>query len=652
MPGGTARSSSPGPDQEPLLRSSSSNFGFPPPVTAAPHQKRRRPSRPRRRVVIVVTAASGTALLALLLLIALVPAREGTREGISTSYRDRIGGWTAEIYRAAFGGVTDTATWRGDEVLEDGTTRLDAGQMDSSGDENADSFEPLPPRREWSAEDRRLRNYTWETPPVHSSLERMLADLTPAQNRTRQWLLQSRNQTMGGTGIGLGARDPPERIRPAPPLPGHRGADPDELSGPGTFNKGSYTKYADLVEEWRNGQPVDSCETKSWEASYTALHADMLSGQAQAPSLLEYRCRLGEHCGGFADRILGMTSMFLYSVLTKRAFSIIWEQPAPADLIFDSPHIDWSRSFNKTSTTPPNSPIYADERLVNNRTEINAHNWDPERLDKFMPTFVDQFSGARNSSWLQIDFNRGVVMRSFSYPTIKPRLDKLGLKVTTAYACLIKYLFRPKPAVLAFIAQYTSFFALPEVFVIGIQIRTGDLSLYAASKDVINTVEQHSQYFTCADAVARTYADPSQRVVYYLITDSRVLERDALRQFGDRVVVTGLEQAHAEVEPDFSEGTQTVEHAADGLMRTVAESWIFASTDFQIITQRSGFGKIPTWLRGRENTTIPLFDPQTDPDWTEDYRNKHNGTLPPAIDCSKSEAIKTFHEMAQAWSLG
>lgn len=100
---------------------------------------------------------------------------------------------------------------------------------------------------------------------------------------------------------------------------------------------------------------------------------------------------------------------------------------------------------------------------------------------------------------------------------------------------------------------------------------------YAASKDVINTVEQHSQYFTCADAVARTYADPSQRVVYYLITDSRVLERDALRQFGDRVVVTGLEQAHAEVEPDFSEGTQTVEHAADGLMRTVAESWIFAS---------------------------------------------------------------------------
>ena len=188
-------------------------------------------------------------------------------------------------------------------------------------------------------------------------------------------------------------------------------------------------------------------------------------------------CSLPRSSHTLSNSILGMTSIFLYSVLTKRAFSITWEQPAPADLVFDSPHIDWSRPFNKTSTTPPNSPIYADERLVSNRTEINAHNWNPERLDEFMPTVVDQFSEDRNSSWLQIDFNRGVVMRSFSYQAVKPHLDRLGLKVTTAYACLIKYLFRPKPAVLAFIAHYTSFFALPENFVIGIQIRTGDLSL-------------------------------------------------------------------------------------------------------------------------------------------------------------------------------
>lgn len=175
-----------------------------------------------------------------------------------------------------------------------------------------------------------------------------------------------------------------------------------------------------------------------------------------------------------------MTTLFLYSVVTQRAFAVTWEQPAPADLLFDSPHIDWSRPFNTTSTTVPNSPIYTDERLLSNRTEINAHNWNPEQLDEFMATFDDRFGENRNSSWLQVDFNRGIVMRSFSYPRIRPHLDRLGLQVTTAYSCLIQYLFRPKPAVLAFVAEYASFFALPEVFVIGIQIRTGDLSMVSS----------------------------------------------------------------------------------------------------------------------------------------------------------------------------
>ncbi|GAA5978886.1 hypothetical protein JCM10908_002723 [Rhodotorula pacifica] len=645
------RSSSP---DEPLLRSFSySDDSFPPPasapLTSASPRRRRRPRR------LVVIAASGTALLALALL-ALTRTNERAKEAVAP-YRDRLDQWAAGLYHGAFGSGENASSIHAEAVSgasapSIGNKAAEEGNVIQLEDDlpAARKEEPLP-SREWSEEDQRLRYYTWQTPPVHSSLERLLAELTPAQNRTRQWLLQSRNQTLGGTGIGLGAADPPQRIRPAPPLARHSKGDMDADTGPGLFTEGSYEKYFDLVSEWRNGQPVDACENREWESAYTELHADMLEGR-RTPSLLEYRCRLGEYCGGFADRILGMTTLFLYSMMTNRAFSVSWEQPVPADLIFDSPHIDWSRPFNNTSTTPLNSPIYTNETLIGDRLGINAHNWPEKQLDKFMPTFVDQFGEGRNSSWLQMDFNRGIVMRSFSYPKIKPYLDKLGLRARTAYSCLVKYLFRPKPAVLAFIAQYTSVFSLPDYFVIGIQIRTGDLYMYAAREDVINTVEQHSQYFTCADAVARAYAQASQKVVYYLITDSHVLEEDALRTFGDKIVVTGFKQAHPEIKNDDLGGWKALTRAADGFMRTIAESYIFAGTDFQITTKRSGFGKIPTWLRGRENTTIPLFNPQTDPDWTFDYRKKHNGTLPPPIDCSKPEAVATFHGMAQEWSLG
>lgn len=79
-----------------------------------------------------------------------------------------------------------------------------------------------------------------------------------------------------------------------------------------------------------------------------------------------------------------------------------------------------------------------------------------------------------------------------------------------------------------------------------------------------------------------TYARPTQRVVYYLITDSNDLEQDAKRVLGNRVVVTGLEQAHAEIKANSSNVDDSIRRATDGFMRTIAESWIFAGGFAQV----------------------------------------------------------------------
>lgn len=152
-----------------------------------------------------------------------------------------------------------------------GSKQAAVGSEGFLAEEDGAEHELLPPPpapRNWSREDRALRRYAWKTPPVHSSLERMLAGLTEvrtfpslevpkqpdtadrlrrislrqSQNRTRTWLLQSRNQTTGGTGIGLGAADPPERIRPAPALPAHPDGQLSASQGPGLFNTGSPRK--------------------------------------------------------------------------------------------------------------------------------------------------------------------------------------------------------------------------------------------------------------------------------------------------------------------------------------------------------------------------------------------------------------------------
>ncbi|GAA6005241.1 hypothetical protein JCM10207_002909 [Rhodosporidiobolus poonsookiae] len=537
-------------------------------------------------------------------------------------------------------------TTRGDGALE--LAEAVAAQQEPE-DLPANEMDVRLKRIRWSKEDEQLRRYSWTTPDVHESLQRLVDGLTPASRRTRDWLLRSRTTSTGGTGIGLGTTDPPAPIQPAPPAEAHaQPPSPDE--GPGLFVEGSPTKYSDLVQEWKTGRPFEACEKGQWEEEYRTLHSDMLEGKREL-RLLEFACRDGDYCGGIADRVLGMVTTFLYSILTGRAFSMTWEQPAPLDLLFDSPNIDWSRPFNASSSTPIPYP-YSSPALIDQRKEINAHNWEEPKIDEFFPRFIDEFGEGRSTPWLQLDFNRGVVIRSFSYPSIRPHLDRLGLKLETAYSCLINYLLRPKAAVLAYIAQYSSVFSLPEYFVIGLQIRTGDTSMYATRKDTVNTVKHHSTYFKCAAAVAATYADPSQKVIYYLISDSRVLEEDALRTFPDRVVVSGLKPAHVEIKTDKSDGFKAIKRAADGFMRTVADSWIFASTDFQILTYRSGFGKIPTWLRGRPNSTIQLLNPHMDPVYNRALKKKNKGKMPPPIDCSRPEALKSFEDIAQDWSLG
>ncbi|BGP13161.1 hypothetical protein JCM10213_000261 [Rhodosporidiobolus nylandii] len=506
---------------------------------------------------------------------------------------------------------------------------------------NDDSAPPV----RWSVEDRELRNYTWATPPVHSSLQQIVDSLTPAQRRTREWLASARVQSEGGTGIGLGAADPPRAIKGGQAR-AHRYA-PGQGEGPGLYTSGSRAKYYDLVHEWTTGRQAEACEHNQWEANYTRMHKEMISGERE-PWVLEFVCHEGGFCGGYADRMLGIISTFLYSIISNRAFFMRWEHPAPPDLIFDSPNIDWSRPFNTSSTTEARAPF-------NNMTfgsSIQAHNWDWQ-LDQFFPKFYKDYAAETGGAkpWVTLDVNRGVVFRSFYYDTIIPRLEELGIKFTTAYACLIKYLFRPKPAVLKFISQYTSLFSLPEYFVVGVQVRTGDASMFCANCDK-HTVGLYKQYFDCADALAKRYAHPSQKKLIYLITDSNNLEEDALKTFNGSIVVTGLEQSHDELKYMNKNGTEVVHTSLDGYMRTVAESFIFSNTDYQILTQRSGFGKIPTWQRGKDHTTVVMFNPYLDLSMTNRAKAANGGKLPPPLDCSKPKALTSFADLALDWSLG
>jgi hypothetical protein len=92
-------------------------------------------------------------------------------------------------------------------------------------------------------------------------------------------------------------------------------------------------------------------------------------------------------------------------------------------------------------------------------------------------------------------------------------------------------------------------------------------------------VKRHNAFFQCARELAETYAQKDQQVLYYLVTDSQHLKRDAQRALGSTLVVTNLVPQHVH---------QKSGHV-DAVYGAIIENWILAKTDMRVATQDSGF---------------------------------------------------------------
>ncbi|KAK4699079.1 hypothetical protein P7C70_g7187, partial [Phenoliferia sp. Uapishka_3] len=411
---------------------------------------------------------------------------------------------------------------------------------------------------------------------------------------------------------------------------------------PSDFVGGNLVKWGALMTESKE-ELGGTCEGANWLYEYQQLHDEMRSGE-RTPKFISYHCERGMNCGGLGDRLLGMTSAFFFGLITNRAFLAEWQTPVPLEIVFDSPFIDWSFS----SFTSDQDPVLsnwsskaADLDIIHfNKDAIDATfgktSWAPPPSTR-MTKGMEMRDLAFQSPWIRLFTNRGMIYRSFSYSHLQNRVAKLKLKPLKAFSCILNYLFRPKPEALGFISDYSSVFALPSVFSIGVQIRTGDASMKDPDYDATNTVDVHSAFFKCADQLAETYALPDQKILYYLVTDSMHLRDDAIRKFGDKVVVTGAGIEHIH---------QRSGHA-DGVFNAVLEEWILAKTDYRVITQDSGFGKLATFASGQKSTTVSIFPSQNLDVVGLQSKNSHT-----KVDCRLESAFSSFDDLSSEWSLG
>ncbi|BGP20168.1 hypothetical protein JCM10213v2_008303 [Rhodosporidiobolus nylandii] len=484
------------------------------------------------------------------------------------------------------------------------------------------------------------REYEWTAPPPHESLERVVAKLSPDERYLRDWIQRLHTLPAAG-GIGLGQ----SAALPFPPSSASGNQDNLALvhAAP-AFSRGSMQKYAELLRQAELGH-AGKCEGATWLSKYEGKHREMLAGERE-PKFISYSCEQGINCGGLGDRLLGMTSAFFFGLLTNRAFLAEWQSPIPLDVVFDSPHLNWSYS----SFTSSSHPVLGQPALAEKAAELDiihfdrlsvdatfgTASWNAQKDKPLTPGF-EKRDLAYASPWIKFFTNRGMVYRSFQYKHLQKSIARLGLKPESAFACISQYLFKPKPPAMSLISQYTSVLALPSVFSIGIHVRTGDRSMRDPEWDQLNTVKRHTQFFRCARELGETYATKDQEVVFYLVTDSAYLKEDAQRVYGSKLVTTDIVPQHVH---------QKAGHA-EGVFSAVVEDWILAKTDMLVATQDSGFGKLAAFMHAKEQSTVTIF-----PRYNPDVMGLQSKKSHLKVDCTSPDVFTTFEELSSEWSLG
>ncbi|CAJ0893276.1 1148_t:CDS:2, partial [Entrophospora sp. SA101] len=313
----------------------------------------------------------------------------------------------------------------------------------------------------------------------------------------------------------------------------------------------------------------------SWQKTYIKLHEDILNG-VESQRYVSYVCDSKVNCGGLTERILGMTSTFLFALLTDRAFLADWQVPFPLDTIFNSPNIDWSYD----SLDP-------DDSIKNLQTsELNIIDYDPENLDyHFLST---NWTTRYPDSFIKLYTNQGlIIQKTFNSKYYSTKLKEIGLRPHTAFSCVLDYLFRPVAPALSFITEYSALFALPSIFSVGIHIRTGN------TFEQDHLLQDYSHFFRCAEQLRETYAAPDQKGIYYLVTDSNKLRESYTKL--ENVIISGL---------PINTGHSNYDHP-DDVNNAIIENWILGKTDFRVISQ-GGIGKLAAFHSKQLHSTVLL----------------------------------------------
>lgn len=350
----------------------------------------------------------------------------------------------------------------------------------------------------------------------------------------------------------------------------------DAILNPGAHTEANATDEAvghhhtGQVRVWpEEGRDREVCGS-DWQDAYAKLHARLVEDGTRTPAqqrvpvrIAVFDCRVGN--GGLADRLIGLMTVLLVSILTDRALVINW--PGHEEVLM-SPRLHLTALLAQAQQAPPHE-VRQIRWLQGNRLKLQQQT--ETDLDLLWPERVLVFQS-----------NRGFTQQLLSSQIHKHAAANRHLTPETAqFGCLLNFLLRPTKAAFAEFEPLRLAMSAPQQYLIGLHIRTGDSAFTARGDSTTASSEAagarlYAQFQFMFDFALELGATQSLPVQLLLLGDSTPLREYAAQKHPDLILTSHASIGH-------------VARKAASLSHAVVEHWLFSGCDAFVYSSHSGF---------------------------------------------------------------
>ena len=255
-----------------------------------------------------------------------------------------------------------------------------------------------------------------------------------------------------------------------------------------------------------------------WQ-EYAKFHKSVLSGKVKGKYLI-YKCT-HHTCGGYGNRISGITVLLVYAMLTKRVLLLDMTIPVDINLYFLPEAIEWNHAVP---------------------TGLGTQNINLMNSKQFLPNF-ETFEAAVLSNQfdvvnVQINYGLFYFLAKMSDYVLDRMISTFNLRthydIVLLYGCAFNYLFKYQPKTLNAIETLQSELGLETGKFVALHIRSRIGDIYQPFH------LEFERMFECATMAAKTMSKKLNlpKVPIFLAADHPTVTQYAMQHYNDSIILS------------------------------------------------------------------------------------------------------------------